>query len=87
MLLVEIEKTNGKATIILRKVDIPATPNRGKVQFFLDLEGGGAFQIDPEPGYVPERRLALLTYPITGETCSPTASVEASGVIGSRTLA
>jgi membrane dipeptidase len=30
------------------------------VQFFLDLEGGGSIQIDPEPGYYQDRRLALL---------------------------
>jgi len=62
MLLVGIEQTDGKASIIKTKSDIPKAPNRGKVQFFLDLEGGGAIQIDPEPGYVPERRLAMLRH-------------------------
>ncbi len=62
MLLVEIEKTDGKASIVRTKADLPAKPNRGKVQFFLDLEGGGSIQIDPEPGYHPDRRLALLRH-------------------------
>jgi len=60
MLLCEIEKTKGRASIIQSKTDLPERPNAGKVQFFLDLEGGGSIQIDPEPGYYPERRLALL---------------------------
>lgn len=62
MLLVEIEKTNGKATLIRSKADIPTKPNLGKVQIFLDLEGGGSIQIDPEPDYHPDRRLALLRH-------------------------
>ena len=60
MLLVEIEKTDGKASVIKTKADIPTKPNKGRVQFFLDLEGGGPIQIDPEPGYHPDGRLALL---------------------------
>ncbi len=60
MLLCEIEKTSGRASIIRTKSDVPERPNAGKVQFFLDLEGGGSIQIDPEPGYHPDRRLALL---------------------------
>jgi membrane dipeptidase len=62
MLLVEIEKTNGLATIIRTKADVPAAPNTGRVQFFLDHEGGGAIQIDPSPGYHRDRRLALLRH-------------------------
>jgi hypothetical protein len=57
MLLVEIEKTNGKASLIKTTSDIPTRPNKGRVQIFIDLEGGGAIQIDPEPGYHPDRRL------------------------------
>ena len=34
MILVEIEKTNGKASIIRTKADVPAKPNHGRVQFF-----------------------------------------------------
>jgi membrane dipeptidase len=41
---------------------VPERPNQGRVQFFLDLEGGGSIQIDPEPGYHPDRRLALLRH-------------------------
>jgi membrane dipeptidase len=62
MLLVEIEKTNGKATLIKTKADVPGKPNQGTVQIFLDLEGGGSIQIDPEPDYHPDRRLALLRH-------------------------
>ena len=60
MILVEIEKTNGKASIIRTRADIPSQPNQGKVQFFLDLEGGGSIEIIPEPEYHADRRLALL---------------------------
>jgi membrane dipeptidase len=60
MLLVEIEKTNGKASIIKTKADVPKGPTKGKVQIFLDLEGGGPIEIQPEPEYHPDRRLALL---------------------------
>jgi hypothetical protein len=49
MLLVEIEKTNGKATLIKTRADVPARPTQDRVQLFLDLEGGGSIQIDPEP--------------------------------------
>jgi len=62
MLLVEIDKTNGAASLIKTKADLPARPNRGKVQIFFDLEGGGSIQIDPEPGYHSDRRLALLRH-------------------------
>ena len=62
MLLVEIEKTDGKATIIKTKADVPTAPNRDKVQFFLDHEGGAAIQINPQPGYHPDRRLAMLRH-------------------------
>jgi len=60
MLLTEIEKTNGKASIITKKVDIPNDPDRNNVKFFLDLEGGASIEIDPEPAYHVDRRLALL---------------------------
>jgi membrane dipeptidase len=60
MILTEIEKTNGKASLITTVKDIPAAPDPGHVKFFLDLEGGASIQIDPEPGYPSDRRLALL---------------------------
>jgi len=62
MLLVEIEKTNGRATIIRTKADVPTAPAAGKVQIFLDHEGGGAIQIDPSPGYHRDRRLTMLRH-------------------------
>jgi hypothetical protein len=41
-----------KASIIRTKADVPSKPNTGKVQFFLDIEGGGALQTDqPEPAF------------------------------------
>jgi membrane dipeptidase len=61
MLLTEVEKTNGKVSIIRTKADIPEKPNRDKVQFFLDMEGGASLaDAEPEPGYNPEREMALL---------------------------
>jgi membrane dipeptidase len=60
MILMEIEKTKGKSSIIKSKKDIPRFPDSDHVKFFLDMEGGGPIQIDPEPGYHSDRRLALL---------------------------
>jgi membrane dipeptidase len=60
MLHCEIEKTNGQASLILSKKDIPSEPDPHHVKFFLDLEGGAPIQIIPEPDYHPDRRLALL---------------------------
>jgi membrane dipeptidase len=60
MLLTEIEKTGGKASIIKTKSDIPVGPLNDHVRFFLDMEGGGSIEIEPEPGYHYDRRLALL---------------------------
>ena len=60
MLLTEIEKTNRKASIIKTKADIPTKPLKEEVRFFLDLEGGASIQIDPEPAYHPDKKLALL---------------------------
>ena len=60
MLLTEIEKTGGKASIIKTKSDIPVGPLNDHVKFFLDMEGGGSIEIEPEPGYHYDRRLALL---------------------------
>ncbi len=60
MLLSEIEKTGGKASIIKTKSDLPNSPLKDHVKFFLDLEGGGSIEIEPEPEYHPDRRLALL---------------------------
>jgi len=60
MIIREIEKTGGRAGIIRNKEDIPTLPNRNKVWFFLDMEGAEPIQINPESGFVPDRRLALL---------------------------
>ena len=60
MLLMEIEKCGDKASILRTKADLPAKPNKGRVQFFLDIEGGATIQGDPEPNYHPDRSLALL---------------------------
>jgi len=61
LILSDIEKAGDKASIIRTRTDIPARPNTGKVQFFLDIEGGGSIQSNaPEPGFVPERSMALL---------------------------
>jgi len=59
--LTEIEQSKGLASIIRTKADIPSGPNPGKVQFFLDMEGGGGLQTNiPEPTFPAERSLALL---------------------------
>src|SRR5215813_1455004 len=60
-ILTDLEKAGNKASIIRTKADVPTKPNAGKVQFFLDIEGGGAIQTNaPEPGFSPDRSLALL---------------------------
>jgi membrane dipeptidase len=61
LILSDIEKAGDKASIIRTRADIPSKPNKGKVQFFLDIEGGGSIQSNyPEPGFQPERGMALL---------------------------
>lgn len=60
MLHTEIEKTDGRASIIRTSKDLPLKPDKSHVHFFLDLEGGAPIEIDPEPEYHPDRRLALL---------------------------
>ena len=61
LILSDIDKAGNKASIIRTRADIPSKPNAGKVQFFLDIEGGGSIQTNaPEPSFVPDRSLALL---------------------------
>src|SRR6266851_1043856 len=61
LILSDIEKAGNKASIIRTKADVPSKPNVGKVQFFLDIEGGGSVQTNaPEPRFAPDRSLALL---------------------------
>src|SRR5580658_7633372 len=42
LMLNDIEQSKGKATLLRTKADVPAKPNSGKVQIFLDIEGGGS---------------------------------------------
>src|SRR5215475_5505098 len=44
MILTDIERAGSEASIIKTKADVPAKPNAGRVQFFLDLEGGASLQ-------------------------------------------
>jgi membrane dipeptidase len=61
LILSDIDRAQNKVSIIRTKADVPNKPNSGKVQFFLDLEGGGSIQTNaPEPGFVADRSLALL---------------------------
>ena len=61
LILSDIDKAGNKASIIRTKADVPTRPNSGKVQFFLDIEGGGSIQTNaPEPNFVADRSLALL---------------------------
>lgn len=60
MLIREIEKTNGQASLILTKKDVPENPTKDHVKFFLDFEGGDPVSIDAEPGLHQDHRLALL---------------------------
>jgi membrane dipeptidase len=60
MILSDIDRSNGKASIIRAKSDVPIGPTPGKLQFFLDIEGGGSIQANPEPVFSPDRSLALL---------------------------
>jgi len=59
--LTEIERSNGVASILRTKADIPTGPTPGKVKFFIDMEGTGAIQSNmPEPMFPAERSLALV---------------------------
>lgn len=60
MLLREIEKTNGKASVILTKRDVPTAPDPNHVKFFLDFEGGNPLGNDAEPGLHKDQELSLL---------------------------
>lgn len=60
MLLTEIEKTEGKASVILTKADVPDRPDPDHVQFFLDCEGGNPIEIPAEPGLHPQHRMGIL---------------------------
>lgn len=61
MLLLEIEKTNGKASLILTKKDVPDRPDPNHVKFFFDMEGAETIQPNSEPEhYYPGCDLAVL---------------------------
>lgn len=61
MLLMEIEKTNGKASLILTKKDVPDTPDPNHVKFFFDMEGAETIQPNAEPNqYYPGCDMATL---------------------------
>lgn len=60
MILREIEKTDGRAGVILSRDDIPIEPTRDKVWFFLDMEGAEPIQIDPESGFRRDLRMSLV---------------------------
>ncbi len=61
LILSDLDKAGNKVSIIRTKADVPSKPNVGKVQFFLDIEGGGSIQTNaPEPRFPPDRSLALL---------------------------
>ena len=63
MLLLEVERTNGVVSIIRTKADPPTKPDRNRVKFFLDIEGGASIQYDePEPEFHRDRRLAMLRH-------------------------
>ncbi|HTF20881.1 MAG TPA: membrane dipeptidase [Chryseolinea sp.] len=62
MIIREIEKTNGKASIIKSKKDIPEVPDPNHVKFFFDIEGGSPIEIDAEPGLYKDQRLSLLRH-------------------------
>lgn len=61
MLLTEIAKTDGKASLILTKKDVPDKPDPNHVKFFLDMEGAETIQTNSEPNqYYPGCDLATL---------------------------
>ena len=62
MILTEIEKCGDKASIIKTRADIPSKPNRGRVQFFLDIEGGASIEIEPEPDFPADRWMYKLRH-------------------------
>ena len=59
--LTDIAQSKGLASLLLTKSDIPSGPTKGKVKFFIDMEGTGAIQTNqPEPTFPAERSLALV---------------------------
>jgi membrane dipeptidase len=61
MLLNEIAKTNGRASLILTKNDVPVKPDPNHVRFFFDMEGAETIQPNSEPNeYYPGCEMAVL---------------------------
>lgn len=60
MLRTEIKKTDGKASVILTKADVPEHSEPGHVRFLLDCEGGNPIEIAAEPGLHPNHRMGIL---------------------------
>jgi membrane dipeptidase len=61
MFHMEIEKTNGKASLILTKNDVPDRPDPNHLKIFLDMEGASSLEVSAEPEqYYPRCDLALL---------------------------
>jgi len=61
MLNNEIEKTNGKVSLILTKKDVPVTPDPNHLKFFLDLEGADPICVNGQPRqYYPGCDFAIL---------------------------
>jgi len=61
MIHTEIEKTNGQASLILTKKDVPDTPDPDHLKFFLDLEGADPISVNGQPRqYYPGCDFALL---------------------------
>jgi len=59
--LTDIAQSKGQASLLLSKADIPSGPTKGKVKFFIDMEGAGGIQTNqPEPMFAQERSLALV---------------------------
>jgi len=61
MLNNEIDKTNGKVSLILTKKDVPVTPDPNHLKFFLDLEGADPICVNGQPRqYYPGCNFSLL---------------------------
>ena len=56
----EIQASNGKASIIKYKEDVPTQPQKDHVWFLMELEGGRPFQEDYSSGRKTHEKLATL---------------------------
>ena len=60
LFLRDLEKTEGKASALLTKEDVPSKPEPDHMYFLMELEGGRPFQEDYSSGKSMERKLAIL---------------------------